>query len=135
MVDHEVAMCAYVQLAVISHQKQQQLVRDRFLLLAGVEACRAGWLDVAERCRKQLLANNPSHQLRNHATMPDAMRDASFQKLAQKWEHYCPFEQAEHLLRQLGLEPVGDNLDIPRGDRMLQLLDSVDTKSGEQGRT
>ena len=122
MLDHETAMCAYVQLAVLSDEKQQTMVRDRFLLLAGAEACRAGWLEVAERCREKLVASNPAHQLNQHATMADALRDADFQQLAAKWERYCPFEQAEHLLRQLGLIPEGDQPEIARGERMMQLL-------------
>ena len=122
MLDHETAMCAYVQLAVLSDEKQQTLVRDRFLLLAGAEACRAGWLEVAERCREKLVASNPAHQLNHHATMADALRDADFQQLVAKWERYCPFEQAEHMLRQLGLTPEGDQLEIPRGELMMQLL-------------
>lgn len=122
MHDHEIAMCAYVQLAVISEQKRQDLVRDRFLLLAAVEACRAGWLDVAERCREKLVAANPAHQLHRHASMADALRHEEFQRLVLKWERYCPFEQAEYLLTQLGLDAQGDALQIPRGQRMLQLL-------------
>ncbi|MEK6258152.1 MAG: hypothetical protein AABP62_05985 [Planctomycetota bacterium] len=122
MLDHETAMCAYVQLAVLSDEKQQTLVRDRFLLLAGVEACRAGWLDVAERCREKLVVSNPAHQLNHHATMADALRDTDFHQLVAKWERYCPFEQAEHLLRQLGLTPEGDQPEVSRGERMMQLL-------------
>lgn len=125
MHDHEIAMSTYIQLAVISGQKQQALARDRFLLLGGIEACHAGWLEVANECRTQILAANPSHQLRLHATMADALRDADFQKLAAKWERYCPFEQAEHLLMQLGHTPEGDAPDIPRGDRMFQLLSAL----------
>jgi hypothetical protein len=122
MHDHEIAMCAYVQLAVISDEKQQAPTRDRFLLLAGVEACEAGWLEVADRCRTLILATNSAHQLKRFATMADALRDPDFQKLVAKWEKYCPFEQAEHLLTQLGRAPEGDQLDVPRGERMLQIL-------------
>lgn len=125
MPDHEIAMCGYVQLAVISDQKQQAQPRDRFLLLAGVEACRAGWLEVAERCRTLIVAANPRHQLHWHATMADALRDPDFQQLAARWEKYCPFEQAEHLLLQLGRSPEGDQPDVPRGERMLQLLAEI----------
>ena len=116
-------MCAYVQLAVISDQKQQAQARDRFLLLAGAEACRAGWLEVAARCRNKIVAANPGHQLSHHATMADALRDPDFQQLTTKWEHYCPFEQAEHLLLQLGRTPEGDPSELSHGERMLQLLD------------
>jgi hypothetical protein len=100
MHDHEIAMCAYVQLAVISDEKQQAPTRDRFLILA----------------------TNSAHQLKRFATMADARRDPDFQKLVAKWEKYCPFEQAEHLLTQLGRAPEGDQLDVPRGERMLQIL-------------
>lgn len=125
MHDHETAMCAYVQLAVLSARKQQAQVRDRFLLLAAVEACHAGWLDVAEQCRVRIVAANPAHQLQGHATMADALRDADFRQLAAKWARYCPFEQAEHLLGQLGLSPEGDLPEVPRGERMLQLLETA----------
>jgi predicted metal-dependent HD superfamily phosphohydrolase len=127
MIDHELAMCAYVQLAVISDQKHQGPARDRFLLLAGVESCRAGWLDVADRCRALIVAANPAHQLQHHATMADALRDADFQQLAARWERYCPYEHAEHLLLQLGYSPEGDLPDLPRGERMLQLLNEITT--------
>lgn len=123
MHDHETAMCAYVQLALISDQKRQGPARDRFLLLAAVEACRAGWPDVADRCRRLIISGNPAHQLQRHETVADALRDPEFQKLATRWEKYCPFEHAEHLLRQLGRSPEGDHLEVPRGERMLQLLD------------
>lgn len=122
MHNHETAMCAYVQLALISDEKSQGQARDRFLLLAAVEACKAGWLEVAEVCRARIVAANPAHQLNHHASMSDAMRDADFQRLAAKWERYCPFEQAEHLLNQLGLSPEGDQPETPRGVRMIELL-------------
>ena len=122
MPDHELAMCAYVQLGVLSDRKQQTLARDRFLLLGGVEACRAGWLDVADTCRLLIVASNPAHQLNRHATMADALRDDDFQHLVAAGERYCTYEQAEHLLRQLGLTPEGDHLELSRGERMSQLL-------------
>jgi hypothetical protein len=122
MPNHETAMCAYVQLAMLSDQKQQAPARDRFLLLAGVAACQAGWPEVGDRCRTMILATNPGHQLKHHATMADALRDPDFQRLVSKWDKYCSFEQAEHLLQQLGLAPEGDQLETPRGERMLRLL-------------
>ena len=122
MPDHELAMCAYVQLGVLSDRKQQTLARDRFLLLGGVEACRAGWLEVADACRLLIVASNPAHQLNRHATMADALRDDDFQHLVAAGERYCTYEQAEHLLRQLGLTPEGDHLELSRGERMSQLL-------------
>ena len=121
MRDHEIAMRVYVQLAAVSDQKRQFQVRDRFLVLAGAAACRAGWLEVAERCRARLLVSNPAHQLLRHATFPDAMRDRDFQQLATHWEHYCPFEKAEALVRQLNLPPE-EPTDQTVGEQMLLLL-------------
>src|SRR5205085_9914762 len=103
MRDHEAAMIVYVQLAAISDQKKQRQVRDRFLLLAGVAACRAGWLEVANCCRKKLVESNHAHLANRHATLADALRDHDFQQLVTHWERYCPFEKAEAMLRQLNL--------------------------------
>lgn len=125
MIDHEVRMCAYVQLACLSHQKQQALPRDRFLLLAGTEACRAGWLNVAGRCRELLLASNPHHQAARFENFPAALRDDSFQQLVVQLERRYPMERAEHLLKELGFDPRGDQPDVPRGDRMLELLTEI----------
>jgi hypothetical protein len=121
MRDHETAMKVYVQLAVISDQKQQPQVRDRFMLLAGIEACRAGWPDVAAFCRERLLTENPSHQVKRHSTMADALRNEDFQRLVTHWERYCPFEKAEALLLQLNLPPEEPSEDSV-GDRMLKML-------------
>ena len=125
MRDHEAAMRVYVQLAVISDQKHQPQVRDRFLLLAGVEACRAGWLEVADRCREKLLASNPAHQAHRHVTLADALRDHEFQQLVIHWERYCPFEKAEALLRQMNLPP-NQRTDLTVGEQMLQILRTRD---------
>jgi hypothetical protein len=121
MRDHEAAMKVYVKLAVISEQMHQSQVCGRFLLLAGVEACRAGWPDVAARCRQRLIARNPSHLANRHPTMADALRDEDFQHLVARWERYCPFEKAEAMLRQLDLPP-GALTDATVGAQMLKLL-------------
>ena len=125
MIDHELRMCAYVQLAELSHEKRQALARDRFLLLAGAEACRAGWLDVAARCRTLLLASNPHHQAGRFDSLAAALRDADFQKLVAQHEHRCPPERAEHLLTELGLDPRGEEPTASRGPRMLELLAKI----------
>ena len=121
MRDHESAMQVYVQLAVISDQKKQPQVRDRFLLLAGVEACRAGWPDVAACCHRKLVASNPAHQAHRFATLADALRDEAFQQLVAHWERYCPFEKAEAMLRRLNL-PKSESTDQTVGQQMLDLL-------------
>ena len=125
MHDHEEAMQVYVQLVAICDQKRQPQVRDRLLLLAGVEACRAGWLEVAESCHRRLVASNPAHQAHRFANFPDALRDSDFQKLVQHWERYCPFEKAEAMLADLE-HPITLSPDLTVGEQMLQLLNHRD---------
>ncbi len=107
MIDQEQALSAYVQLALVSHEKGQRPARDRFLLLAGAAACRAGVLAAAERCRQLIAASSPGHQLVEYDSFPDAMRSADFRLLMDRWEKKCPYELAEHLLLQLGRTPRG----------------------------
>lgn len=106
MRDEEHVASVYTQLAWLSHQKRQALARDRFLLLAGAAACRAGWLEVAERCRALLVGFAPQHQLASYASLPDALRDSEFQPLVRAVERHCPFERAEHLLAGSGETPL-----------------------------
>lgn len=98
MPNQEAAMLAYVQLAVVSHERNQALARDRFLLLAGASACRAAWPEVAEQVRQVLAQTSPHHALSRFHSFTDALRDDSFQTLVTRLEQSCPFERAEHLL-------------------------------------
>lgn len=125
MIDHELRMCAYVRLAVLSHQKQQALPRDRFLLLGGCEAYRAGWPDVGQKCRELLLASNSHHQAGRFPDLAAALRDADFEKLRVQQERHCLPERAEHLLKQLGIDLREENPQQSRGDEMLALLGEI----------
>jgi hypothetical protein len=100
--NHEIAMLSFTRLARISHETPHPLGRDRFLVLAGREACLAGWLDVAERCRTLILAENPHHFLSQSESFPDALRDAAKAGYFATFDSFCSFEQAEHLLYQNG---------------------------------
>ena len=125
MADHERAMLAYVTLARISAEKQQLDGRDRFLILAGAAACRAGWLDVAARCRELVLAHNPHHLLGAHSSFPDALRSEEFDPFLKQLERNCGDERAEHLLRELGVEPlVADTPESDAGRAALRMLNS-----------
>ncbi len=106
MGDHESAMLAFCRLARISHDRLQAQGRDRFLLLAGVAACRAGWPAVAERCRDLIVTHNPRHFLRGSATLADALRDNANSGFFRKANLVCSFEQAEHLLTEHGGLPL-----------------------------
>jgi hypothetical protein len=104
MPDHDQAMLAYAHLARVSQDKQQLAGRDRFLVLAAAAACRAGWPLAAACFRQKLLEHNPRHQIGRHATAADALRDREFQALLRQLERRHPYEQAEHLVRTLGID-------------------------------
>jgi hypothetical protein len=97
MRDHEQAMLAYARLARVSDEKGQLPGRDRLLALAAAAACRAGWPQVAECCRRRVLEHNPRHVIGRGATAVDAMRDEEFQLVLKQLERMCPYEHAEHL--------------------------------------
>jgi len=125
MRDHETAMCAYAQLATLSHEKGQPLARDRFLLLTGVAACRAGWPEIAKACHAQLVRTKSPMQVAQFPSFEDALRDDDFPRLANHWERWCPFERAEYLLQGLGRSPRGDLADQPVGSWVVTLLATI----------
>ena len=123
MRDHERAMLAYARLAHISQQKRQLLGRDKFLVLTGTAACRAGWPDVAQRCRELVVANNPAHLLARFADFPDALRSPDFEPLLKRLERFCGYEKAEHLLSELDINPgLPPDEETTPGRFVLQLL-------------
>ena len=124
MRNHEIAMLSFARLARISHETPHPVGRDRFLVLAGREACLAGWLDVAERCRELVLVGNTHHFLGQSASFPDAIRNESNTGYFATFDSFCSFEQAEHLLSRNDepfLEPPED-----AGRAALQELSGLD---------
>jgi len=104
MSNHDCNLLNYLRLAVTSTEKHQPLGRDRFLVLAGATACHAGLLDVAEKCRTLVLADNPHHMLGHYETFPEALRDDDFSALWKHLQKLCPPEQAEFLLQNLATD-------------------------------
>lgn len=104
MRDHERAMLAYVKLAETSQAKRQLQGCDKFLILAGAAACRAGWPEIADRCRMLVLANNPAHLVGRFELFTDAMRSCDFAPFLKQLERFCGYERAEHLLNQLEID-------------------------------
>jgi hypothetical protein len=93
-------MLAYARLARLSHERKQPVGRDRFVILCGREACLAGWLNVAAVCQELILTSNPRHLLSHSASFADALRAPDNARFFRQLEAFCPFEQAEHLLRE-----------------------------------
>lgn len=106
MSPEESKMLVYVALADVSRRRGQTAGSDRFLTLAGVAACRAGRLDVAERCRELVLADNPRHLLSRWPSVAAALRAADFAPYLKRLERFCPLERGEHILRELNERAV-----------------------------
>lgn len=121
MSNADAAAIQYLKLATISRAKQQLAGCDRFLVLAGAAACRAGWLDVAELCRARVLRHNPHHLLRRWDALPDALRSEEFPPFLRQLERFCPVERAESLLSELN-ETVEIRDEISRHDQALEQL-------------
>jgi len=125
MIDHEAAMLAYVRLGNVSERKKQLLGRDKFLVLAAAAACRAGWLDVAERCRQLILEHNPSHLVGNFPTVADALRSGDFPPFLKQLERQCSYERAEFLASDLELPATAsEQAEQTPGQIALALLSS-----------
>ena len=120
--NHESAMLAYVRLADVSQRKHQLIGRDKLLVLATAAACRAGWIDVGERCRHLVLEHNPAHLIGTFPTAADAMRSGDFTPLVNQLERLCGYERAEFLVSELGLETNPDESDRDAGQIALSLL-------------
>jgi hypothetical protein len=120
--NHESAMLAYVRLADVSQRKHQLLGRDKLLVLAAAAACRAGWIDVAERCRQLVIEHNPAHRIGTYPTVADALRSDEFVPLLTQLERLCSYERAEFLLSELGLEAQPDEGSRDAGETALSLL-------------
>jgi len=102
--NHESAMLAYVKLAAVSERKHQLIGRDKLLVLATGAAGRAGWIEVADRCRELVLEHNPAHLIGHFPTAADALRSTDFTALLNQLERTCSYERAEFLLSEQGLE-------------------------------
>ncbi len=76
-------------------------------MLATAAAGRAGWIDVADRCRQLVLEHNPAHLIGRFSTAADALRSPDFAPLVNQLERMCSYERAEFLLNELGLDAEG----------------------------
>jgi hypothetical protein len=122
--NHESAMLAYVRLAEESERRHQLLGRDKLLVLAAAAACRAGWLEVGERCRQLVLEHNPAHLIGTFPTAADAVRSPDFSTLLNQLERMCGYERAEFLVDELGRGAGLDQSGRDAGDVALSLLGS-----------
>lgn len=126
-------MLAFVKLAGISQDRKQLGPRDKFLVLAAAAASRAGWLNVAERCRDLVLAHNAVHLLHKFESFAEALRAEDFQPYLRQIERFCSYEKAEYLLAQREMTPDLPPLStrLSAGDYALLLLGRSDKRREE----
>lgn len=100
---HDERMLGYAELAALAGERGQPDERVRFLVLAGVAACRAGLPDIAETCRVEIERANARHLVVQYETLADALRDPDFEPFLRSLERRYPWEQSEHVLAELGI--------------------------------
>ncbi len=119
---HERAMLMFAQLASVAAEKKQMIGRNRFLLLTGIAATRAGYAEVAARCHDLITISSPQHIVGHSASFAEALRDADFQTFMHQAEKFCSIEKAEYLLSEMGKSlPMSGGDQMP-GDVCLTLL-------------
>jgi hypothetical protein len=104
MAEADRTLAMYLHLARASHARREPMVRDKLLVLAGVQAERMGLEPISADCRDKILAHNARHIVRRWPTMADALADEQFHAyLKQLKRRYSP-EKIEHMLSSLGIE-------------------------------
>jgi hypothetical protein len=97
-------LAIYLHLARASERRRRPHVRDRLLVMAAVEATRAGLLRIAAYCRQLVLQNNAQHLIQRWPTVAAALRDADFRHFLTHLEKRYSRENAEQLMQSLAIE-------------------------------
>jgi hypothetical protein len=80
------------------------MVRDKLLVLAGVQAESMGLAPISALCRHKVLAHNAQHMLRDWPTLEVALADERFRAYLKQLNRRYSKEKAEHMLDALGIE-------------------------------
>jgi hypothetical protein len=94
----------YLHLVRASRLRRQPLVRDKLLVLAGVQAHEMGLRPIANLCRHTILAHNPRHLMRRWPTVSDALQDDEFQLYLKQLRRRYSQEKIEHMITSLRIE-------------------------------
>lgn len=97
-------LAIYLHLAVASERRRRPHVRDRLLLIAGVNAARIGLPRIAAYCRHRILQHNPRHAVRRWPSLLIALQDDEFLHLLRTVQRQYPQEKAEKMLASLEIE-------------------------------
>lgn len=80
------------------------MVRDKLLVLAGVQAEFMGLAPISALCRHKVLAHNSRHMIRKWPTIQSALGDERFLTYLRQLERRYSTEKSEHMLATLGIE-------------------------------
>ncbi|MGD9721651.1 MAG: hypothetical protein AB7O59_05815 [Pirellulales bacterium] len=94
----------YLHLARASQVRMQPMVRDKLLVLAGVQAEAMGLAPIAALCRHKVLSHNAQHMIRDWPTLEGALADERFRTYFKQLERRYSKEKSEHMLASLGIE-------------------------------
>ena len=104
MADADRTLGMYLHLARASHMRRQPMVRDKLLVLAGVQAEQMGLDEISALCRHKILAHNARHLVRGWPTLTAALADEKFQSYLKQLRRRYSTEKTEHILHSLGIE-------------------------------
>ena len=96
-------LATYLHLARAAKLRQQPLVRDRVLLLAGVIAAQIDLAPIAAGCREEILTHNPRHLISRWPTIGAALEEEDFQSLVNQLSTRYGPERVEQLVEQIGV--------------------------------
>lgn len=94
----------YLHLVQASRMRRQPMVRDKLLVLAGVQAHEMGLQPIAALCRHTILSHNPRHLMRRWATVTEALEDEEFQLYLKQLRRRYSREKIEHMVTSLRIE-------------------------------
>jgi hypothetical protein len=122
----------YLHLSRASHLRQQPMIRDKLLVLAGVQAEEMGLEQISALCRHKILSHNSRHLVGQWPTFASAMGDEPFQSYLKQLRRRYSAEKTEHMLHSLGIE-LGRERDAYFSD-LEYAAALLDTKPEEIGR-
>ena len=94
----------YLHLSRASHLRQQPMIRDKLLVLAGVQSEEMGLEQISALCRHKILSHNSRHLVGQWPTFAAAIGDEQFQSYLKQLRRRYSAEKTEHMLDALGIE-------------------------------
>lgn len=97
-------LAVYLHLARASERRRRPLVRDRMLVLAGIQAANMNLYRLSQYCRAEIIEHNPRHLVGRWNSIAEALLDEEFATFAKSVSRRVPLERAEQMLDSLGID-------------------------------